>query len=184
MVRKAIVLAAVAAALSAGCGDGGNGGATPTASPTDASESTGATGGSPPPTPAAGWTGSAGFDMSGGVTARADLTMVIDTVSLDPAELVVVWTDEAGGTFLAILWTGTRPPELGAPLEGFLVNITTPETREHGSYSDYAGGCTVTLDTFDEDGMSGSFACTDLELPDGQLPAVEASGGFSVSRTA
>lgn len=183
MVRKAIVLAAVAAALSAACGDGGNGSATPTASPTDASGSTGATEGSPPPTPAAGWTGSAGFDMSGGVTTRADLTMVIDTVSLDPDELVVVWTDEAGGTFLAILWTGTRPPELGVPLEGFLVNITTPETREHGSYSDYTGGCTVTLDTFYEDGMSGAFACTDLELPDGQLPPVEASGSFSVSRT-
>lgn len=179
-MRRALVLAVVAALVPA-CRDGGSPDASPP-SPTGPGTGSGATG-PPPPTPAAGWTGTAEFDLSGGVATHADLTMVVDTVSLDPDELVVVWTDEDGQDMLAVLWTGTRRPELRIPLEGFLINVTTPQTREHGPYSDYQGGCSVTLDTFGADGMSGTFACTGLQLPDGQLPDADANGSFSVSRT-
>jgi hypothetical protein len=176
-VRRAIVAVGVVVALVAGCG-GEEPDAVP--SPTDRANVAPSL---PAPTPAVGWSGAASFDMTGGVTARAELPLVVGTVALDLDELVVVWTDDTGENALAILWTGTEAPDLHVPLEGFLVNITTPRSLAYGSYSDYGGGCRATLERFDADGMAGTFKCEDLQLPDGQLPDARATGAFSVSRT-
>lgn len=174
-MRWSLALVVLATALASGCG-GGQEGAT---GATRSTEKTPA----PPPSPAAGWTGTASFEMTGGVDTGADLTMVIGTVTLDPRELVVAWTDDAGDDALAILWSGTEPPELGVPLDGFLIAVGTPETRGHGSYGDERGGCVVTLDSFGRDGMAGTFDCPELELPDRALPTARAAGSFTVSRT-
>jgi hypothetical protein len=177
-VRRSLVLAVVAATLASACGGGDPDRAEPT--PTGP---TGGTGALPRPSPAAGWVGTATFDISGGVRDGADLTMAVGTVALDPEELVVAWTDDAGEHALAILWAGTEPPALGVPIEGFLVTITTPETLEHGSYGDERGGCSVTLDRYGPDGLSGTFDCTDLEVPDRGLPSASATGIFELSRS-
>jgi len=174
-MRRSLVLVVLATALASGCGGGQEG-------PTGATPSTGETF-APRPSPAAGWAGTASFEMTGGVDTRADLTMVIGTVTLDPRELVVAWTDDAGNDALAILWSGTERPELGVPLDGFLIAVGTPETRAHGSYGDEWGRCVVSLDSFGPDGMAGTFDCPELELPDRALPTARATGSFTVSRT-
>lgn len=174
MRASVVLLVAVATALTVSCAGDETGATGPTGS-------TGVTG-LPRPSPAAGWTGTARFEMDGGVQARADLSMVIGTVSLDPRELVVSWTDGAGEHALAILWSGTGPPEVGVALEGFLIAIGTPQTRGHGSYGDERGGCTVTLETFGRTAMAGTFDCPELELADRALPSSHATGSFRVSR--
>jgi hypothetical protein len=177
------MLAAVAAALLAACGGAGPeaiptgsaGGKAPPASAT--SDPT------PKPSPAEGWTGTATLELRGGVEAHRVLPIVFGTVSLDPSELVVAWSDPDGGYALAVLWSGTAAPEARVPLEGALLTISTPETGGFGTYTDTRGACVTTLVTFRPDRMAGTFRCPELRLPDRSLPDVQATGSFRVRRT-
>ena len=177
-MRRTIVLAAVAAMLLAGCDGAGPDGASTSGEAGSTTPST-----SPPPSPAEGWSGSATLDLHDGADASVELPIVFGTVSLDPSELVVAWTDPTGGYALAVLWSGTDPPEPGMALEGALLTIAMPETVASGAYADTRGTCVTTLETYGPRRMTGTFRCPDLRSGDRRLPNLEATGSFGVQRS-
>lgn len=201
MPRTFIALTlATLAALSASCGDDAPSAPTGAPSPTVvASEVTGPTGVTaresgptgtsgplPPPPPSAEWSGTASLALSGGEEAEVELDVVVDPVTLEPAaDLLATWATPDGDYVLVLAWTGESAPEVGGAQEPFYVTIWTPETPQTlGPYSDYAGGCTATLEVLSADAMSGTLDCpSGLKTPDDELPEIRAAGTFRVKRT-
>ncbi len=158
----------------------------PTGSTARESGPTGASGPLPPPPPSAEWSGTASLTLAGGEEAEVRLDVVVDPVTLEPpTDLLATWATPDGDYVLVVAWTGEGAPAVGREQEPFYVTIWTPQTPTSlGPYSDYAGGCSVTLEALSADAASGTLECpSGLKTPDDELPGIRATGTFHVERT-